>query len=61
MDWSDRLSLIVAFLVFGFAGWEVLKQYERISELHRTDPAKWPRIPVLPATVSLYEKSDQRK
>lgn len=61
MDLSDRLFIVVAFLVFGFAGWEVLKQYQRISELHRTHPDKWPRIPVLPATVNLYEKRDQRQ
>ena len=60
MNWSDRLFIVAAFLIFGIAGWEVLKQYQRIKELHRTDPAKWPRVPVLPAAVDLYEKSDRR-
>ena len=59
MDLSDRLFIVAAFLVFGLAGWEVVRQYQRIRELHRTSPDKWPRVPVLPATVNLYEKSDQ--
>lgn len=60
MAWTDRVFLIVAFVVFGFAAYEVWQQFERIKELHRTHPDKWPKIPELPPGVNLYPKSEQR-
>jgi len=53
--------MVSAFLVFGLAGWEVVRQYQRIRGLHRTSPAKWPGDAVLPAAVDLYEKTSRRR
>ena len=61
MSVSDRLFLVFALMVFAFAAYEVWQQYQRISELHRTHPDKWPKTPVLPASINLYAKPDQRR
>jgi len=61
MSVSDRLFLVVALMVFSFAAYEIWQQYQRCLTLHRTNPNKWPKTPVLPASINLYAKPDQRK